>query len=719
MSKTVAIKEQDAIPAKLAREILVEDRRRMSVLMDSYDPMTGENAPGVRFSCVIADFLGGQKLYLPVAMLKSRFIRMLVKCGSVSAYVAAYMPGHNLTAAREAVVRRFCRLRCKHDFYFFAFAYARIKNKEGGKDIPFKLRPAQIKVCKTFEKMRLAGEPIYVILLKCRQWGGSTLTDIYMVWIQIFWKISWNCSIVGHQSTSSITVFNMYERLINAIPLWLFYPTGKEYPDDVKKLKNDSKNPNIKYLVPRACKIQTGSALNPEAARSDDVAMAHITEEAFFPDTEKWTPAKVVKSVLSPIMLKPFNFVVRESTPNGRENEFHDEWIRAKQRDENGNKVSRFVPVFVAWFEIETYVTPFKSEDERADFIIELYRNRFDEKNNGKYYWWLWKQGASLEGIRWYIEKAKSFDGYPNLDDMQQEFPSDDIEAFKYSGKAVFDLYQIERQTPYTEQQPIFIGDIEGASTSPERKECMDDIHLVQQGGGFLKVWEMPDETEEVLNRYLVACDIGGSHKTSDWSDIVVIDRYDKMFGGVPVVVAEWHGHCNPDQLAMKCAQIAAFYNNAYLAVENNTAYSKMNDTDGDVSQLFFPILLEHYDNLYSSNQSKLLKHKQKEVKWGFNTNPSTKVAIIQNLRSVLRTDGYIEREPEALNEYSYYMQYPDGKYGNVPGKHDDRVMARAIVLWVDKEMDPPKIVERKTKAEIERENLLRRRPKAPELVGI
>ena len=302
---------------------------------------------------------------------------------------------------------------------------------------------------------------------------------------------------------------------------------------------------------------------------------------------------------------------------------------------------------------------------------------------------------------------------------MQQEFPSDDIEAFKYSGKAVFDPYQIERQMTYTEFKPVFIGDIEGESTSPHMKECMNDIHLVRQAGGFLKVWEMPDDTEDVKNRYLAACDIGGSHKTSDWSDIVVIDRYDEMVGGVPVVVAEWHGHCDPDQLAMKCAQIAAFYNNAYLAVENNTAYSKMNDTDGDVSQLFVPVLANLYDNLYSSNQSKLLKHKQRETKWGFNTNTSTKVSIIQNLRALLRTDGYMEREPEALNEYSYYMQYPDGKYGNVPGKHDDRVMARAIAFWVDKEMHPPEIVERKSKADIEREKLLRKRPKAPEIIGI
>lgn len=711
------IKRNELIPKKVLDAVLLKDQKRMSTLLKRYDPITGRDAPGKRFVCVINDFLNGAILYLPIQMLDDPFIRALVNCGSIEVYINKYMPGGDVRNCREAVIRRFCRIRCKHDFYFFAGAYGKIQNKDGGEDIPFYLRPAQIKLCKVFESMRLAGKPIYVILLKCRQWGGSTLTDIYMAWIMIFWETSWNCNIVGHQSTSSITVFNMYERLINSIPLWLFYDTGQPYPENVVKIKNDQKNPNVKYLVPRSCTIQTGTALNPEAARSTNVAMAHITEEAFFPDTEKWTPEKVVKSVIAPIMGHQHNFIVRESTPNGSENEFHDEWIRAKAIDENGQKMSAYTAVFVAWFEIETYITPM-SKNERADFLIWLWKNRKNDNNNGKYFWHLFEIGATLEGIKWYIQKAKTFDSYPGLDDMQQEFPSDDIEAFKYSGSAVFDIYKVEALRDDCEP-PVFTGEIEGDSFSPEITECMDNVRLVEKPGGVLKVWEMPDDSENVRNRYLVAVDIGGSRKTSDWSDIVVFDRYDKMYGGVPVVVAEWHGHCDPDQLAMKCAQIAHFFQDAFLVVENNTAYSRMNDTDGDVSELFFPILVPLYDNLYNSNHSKLLKHRVREVKWGFNTNGSTKVAVIKNLEAIIRDGKYMEREEEALTEYSYYMQYPNGKYGNVPGKHDDRVMARAIGLYVDKEMEPPYIVEIKTKEQKEREKRLHKRPMAPEIIGI
>jgi hypothetical protein len=689
------IKKELTIPKDVLIHILKQNDERLQALFKRYNPVTSEGLFGKRVKFVLSDYIDGAPSYIPFQMLENEpFVVALMNCGSFDKYVEKYMSDFDTKISRETVVRRFLRLRCKYDFFFYAYCYGKIKNKDGGPDIPFYLRPAQRKLIKAFENKRIANEPIRVILLKCRQWGGSTATDVYMAWLQIFWKINWNSNIVGHQSTSATNVFSMYEKLINATPLWLFHDIGEEYPSDEKKLISVGMTQNIKRMVPRQCNIQTGSARNPESARSGDAAMAHITEEAFFPDTIEWTPAKVVNSAISAIMPKAFTFIVRESTPNGRENEFHEEWARTKQINPNtGKPLSAYVGVFVAWYEIEEYITKM-TQNEKINFADELYKNRFDEKFNGKYYWWLFQKGATLEGIKWYITKSTE---YANIDDMKQEFPSDDIEAFKYSGSTVFDDYKI------TEMEkdcltPTFIGEIEGDSLSPEDKGCMSNIRLTPIKGGCLYIWDYPDDSEKVLNRYLVAVDIGGAHKTSDYHDIVVLDRYDLMYGGVPCIVAEWHGHCDPDQLAMKCAQISYFYCSAYLVVENNTAYSKMNKTDGDVSQLFFPILLNIYDNIYSNNQSKLLKHHQKEKKWGFNTNKSNKESLINNYRRVIREHQYIERETEALIECGYYMLYPTGEYGAAPGYHDDRVMARSIGLFVSMfDMDAPKIIREKT----------------------
>lgn len=719
---SLKVRPQLQISDKKLKEILAEDKRRLKSLLASYRPITGENAPGLRFECVITDFLNGKKLWLPVEMLKEKKFCAIIKCGSIEAFCDKYMPDFDQEKARDAVFRYLIRLRCKHDFYFFAYAYARIKNKDGGEDIPFLLNHAQLGLTKEFESQRLHGElgSILVILLKCRQWGGSTDTDIYMGWIQIFWMINWNSNIIGHQSSSSTQVFDMYEKLMNAIPTWLFYDIGEPFKEDPRKLRTSSTQNNIKYLIPRSCKIQTGSARNPESCRSADAAMAHITEEAFFPNTTEWTPQKVINAAVSSIRVTvPLTFIVRESTPNGRENEFHDEWVRANSFDKDGKRLSIYKPYFVPWFHIEKYILPFKTEQEKIDFVIWLYKNREDEQYHGSYFWWLWEiKGATLEGIHWYVNECKK---YNDLDGMRQEYPSDDVEAFLFSGTTVFDPYKLkEMEEDCKGIEPIMVGDIEGDSYDAADDACMNNIRFIERSGGPLKVWAGPDNSEIVRHRYIVACDIGGSHKTSDFSDIVVLDRYDEIYGGVPEIVAEWHGHCDADQLAMRCAQIAHFYNDAYLVIENNTAYSRMNNTEGNQSELFFPILLPLYNNLYSASQSKLKKVKNIEMKWGFNTNKNTKVAVVKTMARIIRDGGYMERELAAIDECTYFLYYKQNDcYGAVAGKHDDRVMARAIALYVEKDMPAPEIVPFRSKAEIERERLRNRPPVVADLAGI
>ena len=106
---------------------LEENGRRLALLSKAYNPVTGKNTPGMRFECVLTDLLNGQTLYLPVQMLTEKWFQLLVSCGSVHAFAEQYMEDDS-AAAVEAGVRAFCRLRCKHDFYFFAYTYARIKN---------------------------------------------------------------------------------------------------------------------------------------------------------------------------------------------------------------------------------------------------------------------------------------------------------------------------------------------------------------------------------------------------------------------------------------------------------------------------------------------------------------------------------------------------------------------------------------------------------------
>ncbi len=69
---SLKVRPQQQISDKKLKEILEEDKRRLQSLLATYRPITGENAPGLRFECVITDFLKGKKLWLPVEMLKRK-----------------------------------------------------------------------------------------------------------------------------------------------------------------------------------------------------------------------------------------------------------------------------------------------------------------------------------------------------------------------------------------------------------------------------------------------------------------------------------------------------------------------------------------------------------------------------------------------------------------------------------------------------------------------
>ena len=97
---------------------------------------------------------------------------------------------------------------------------ALISPKGGGEDIHFLLNRAQRTYLCTLEKLRKNNEPINIILLKARQWGGSTLTQIYMLWIQIIHRKNWNSAICGDVESQSNIVSGMLSKVIEHYPTW-------------------------------------------------------------------------------------------------------------------------------------------------------------------------------------------------------------------------------------------------------------------------------------------------------------------------------------------------------------------------------------------------------------------------------------------------------------------------------------------------------------------
>lgn len=685
-------KAEDILLRNLAKLITLNEARMAK--MDAYwNPVTGENSILERHHVHISDF-SIPDMWLPLAMLQDPFIAHLVELGSIEAYLDE-VGSTDRELDREKVVDLINRTRCLHDFCYWAFVYVMIKPKSMGSDIHFLLNYPQRILVSVYEEMRLAGVPIRVILLKARQWGGSTVTQIYMAWIQLVHCVNVNSLIVGHEMSSATEVKGMFDKLISYYPVSMLHAFGDSYDPAEVKIHPWNGHPNIEEVPQRPCRIKIGSAERPNSARGGDYTLVHCTEVGLWKTTDGKTPDDIIQSATSGVENIPMTFIVYESTAKGVGNMFHREYTDAADPD----TPSMFRNVFIAWFQIEKYRIAFASKKERLDFASWLYANRnnpnarSNREEPGTYLWYLWEAGATLEGIKWYIqERAK----YRTHSRMAEEFPSNDIEAFTSSGSNVFDRYLVERLRKSCKAITPLRGELQGDAR--DGKASLSNLHFVPDEQGCLSIWSEPeiDPEEPIKNRYLVSVDVGGRGHKADYSVITVFDRIMMMEGGKPSVVAQWYGHIDHDILAWKAAQIARWYDNALLVIESNTLETrdKDRDVDGDQSSFILVQIKDCYSNLYARRQSEDDIRNHRPVRYGWHTNVGNKATIISSLVRCVRDSLYIERDERALDEYVTYEKKKNGSYGAVVGKHDDLLMARAIGLYICfYEMELPKIV--------------------------
>jgi hypothetical protein len=681
--------------SKEVNAILKENAKRVAENTKAVNPITGLGSIGERTKVVIKDFPLKEQ-WLPVAMLKDGFVSALIAAGSIKDFIKIqkklYPNDYGNDTDRLKIIDMFVRIRYKHDFPFWAASLVYIKTKGGGEDILFRLTRPQRKFISFLESKRTNGEPIRLVLLKARQWGGSTASQMYMAWLQLVHKVGLNSLIIAHQSSGTDEIKDMFDRMINAYPIELLHQLGDAYNENERKLVGVGKSGAIFRVPQRNCKIKVGTAEKPDSCRGGDYNLVHLSEVGVWKATDGKKPEDIVRSACSGVLItEPMTMIIYESTANGTGNFFQREYDAAKRG------TSQFSALFIAWYDIDLYSLPFKTDDDLTKFAEWLYKNRngetafTDREEPGAYLWRLWELGATLEGIHWYVEERKK---YRDHGDMASEYPSDDVEAFVHSGERVFDRYKIEKLRKSC-RPPKYVGDVYGDDDSG--KGAFKHLKFSADAQGMLRVWALPeiDEDEIVTNRYLVVVDIGGRSGKADWSVICVFDRMMMIDGEKPVVVAQWYGHIDMDILAWKAAQIAAFYDNALLVIESNTleTHDKERSVDGDQSSFILNQIKEEYDNLYARKQSEEDIIEGRPRKYGFHTNVSTKPMIISTLVKVIRDGLYIERDEECLNEYECYERKQNGAFGAIVGRHDDLLMTRAIGLHICfHEMDMPKI---------------------------
>lgn len=655
-------------------DIIAENTRRLAYVNAQYDPQKGtqycKEMQRVPIRVEDAPFID---MNIPVEMENEPVVKLLQQEKSLSK-ACKRIWGAASETQQISLWRYFHKVRCKYDFEYWCCTQIRIKYKGKGKRDPFILNRAQRYYLSALERLRKAGVPIYIILLKARQWGGSTMTQFYMMWIQKMHKMHWNSVIVGDVEKQSKVVLAMYEQACQEYDTFIDegVPTV---------LKPYGRTNDVRLLEDRGCTISIGSMQKPNKIRSEDISMAHLTEVGTWKETDGKSPEDVIQSIEGSILPGAYTMLVEESTAKGVGNYFHNTYTAAKAGDNN------FTPVFIPWFMIDIYskkISLFNTsttDEEYREFIASM----------TEYEWSLWKLGATLEAINWYRTKSRGMDEWR----MKSEFPSTDIEAFQSTGRGYFKDEYLE-ECYQSCRQPKIIGEIVSSASSLNKTQYLQNLRIEPNRKGNLKVWADVDKSVDMHDRYVVCVDLGkGATDAADSTIACVFDRYWQQEGedGYPEVVAEWAGkESETDLLAWRIAQIAAYYNNALLVIESNTI-------DSSKESRFRAVLDEikdYYPNIYKrSIANKTDVGTTGGFRYGWNTNHQSKEEICADLGWALREGMYVERCREAVDEMKIFERKADGSLGNVEGKHnhDDRVITRALgVHFCYKKMPAPRV---------------------------
>lgn len=612
-------------------EILRENDRRLKreSELERFDPIEGMGCSGERVEVPAEPWTDNRRVFIPREMTAD------------PDYLSARTP------------ESFKRLRIRYDFEYWAATCCNIKHKDTGRIAPFRLNRPQRRVVKMLEEDRRAGRPMRMIVLKARQWGGSTVVEMYMAWLQLVKATNTHAIVCGSEKTGAQVVLNLYSDMLSHYP---------------KEMWEGEKTPTIRthngifQLAERDNRIYVAASTNPNAIRGVDAALVHLTEVAYWKATPTKDPWDAVRAIYCSVALAPMTMIVLESTADGVGSFFHEEWLRSERGD------SDFRPVFVAWHEIDRYRLPFATDGEK----LKLWQEMDPYEMN------LWEEHKlTLEQIHWYHRRRRELKEHSK---MQSEFPSTALEAFSTTTSGVFSAEKVSLMRENC-LEPQMFGNVESSSGALKGIGALAGVRFKEDPRGELHIWELPLPQQE----YMISIDIGGLHAKSDWSVILVM-----TVEAIPRVVAQMKTHLDHDLLVWKAAQIGMLYKQCCLVFESNTLEGgRGHNSEASYPQgalLLYELMRGGYDNLYKRPPAIPGGRRLP----GFHTNRSTKQMIITRLIGLVRDGGYIERSHDACDELNYYERLPSGAYAAREGKHDDLVMARAILLQaIHEELNP------------------------------
>ena len=633
-------------------QILQENDKRKGKLFYKYDPFLGIGSPIPRFKLNIDE---DRYFYAPESFKTEPIINYATRFNSLKEF---YIETHDCFNSKdfENGIEDIFRLRCKHDFEFWAATCVKIKRKRDNNDdggeslVPYILNYGQLIIEKEFERQRREKIPIRMITVKDRQWGSSTYFVIKSSWLQLYHYTNWNAAICAAFDDQAKNIRGKLTLL------------AKEYPKDFEKiiLKPYEGSIKNKLIVQRNCVLGVGSMQNPDYLRSLDFDGLICSEVAYWKETKEHKPDEMLLGLRAGISNSPNTVIILESTGKGAGGLFHSEYKAAKKG------MCGYAPIFVPWYVHKNHIEPIDNYELFIDNMTE-------------YDWFMWGEGATLEGIKWY-NSTKRRENYSDKM-MKSENPTTDIEAFQFGTDLVFEGADIAKMRQFT-KKPIAKGHL--TAKGLVGKEAIENIEFVRDNyNGKLLIWSFPDHETKVAYRYSTVMDIGGRREKADKTVITVMDRYFMMEGGLPEKVCRWSGNVDLDRAAIIAIQIAEWYNHSLFTPEMNYLSSKENrNTDGPGFLTVIDEVAKIYNNIFMrATLDKLRKISVDHL--GFSMTNPMKTRIINGLIQAFRDSSYLECDDQTLDEAMNFEYKEDGTMGAIEGEHDDNLISTGINHWV------------------------------------
>lgn len=489
-----------------------------------------------------------------------------------------------------------------------------------------------------------------VLVPKARQGGVTTF------WQAVFFALcvihdkngeTFRCATIAHVEEQAGKIFAMARRFEKKL--------GRAWKADLDSRQQGQ----IVWSSGSAIFVQSAQ-VGDAAGKGDTIHALHGTEVANWADRAGKTADELWTSVMPAVAKGPDAIVVLESTAKGRDPFFHSMVHDAT----NPEKSSPFSVVFLPWYlspeyskTWESYRAPrvakgialperFVPTDDEEDLrsrVRSLQPRRGEE-------WIVHPWELTDEQLIWRREAIET-DCKGDLATFRRYYPSTLEECFLASESCMFGGAVLDSLAA-SWKHPAFVGDVES-------KEGKVTFRAMERGP--LSVWKHPLKHAS----YVIGADVADGVDLGDYQVAYVVDK-DTL-----EVVAVWHGKVDPDDYAVQLELLGLYYGRALVAVENN--YNPSVATT---------LRKRGYPNLYYYRDPEVRKARTSRPGW--NTNRRSRRLMLAAF-SGLHREGRVKSWCKGFLEEATTFVWNDkeGSWRAAHGRHDDRVMAQAIAVYL------------------------------------